>query len=700
MLSFNKYLNPIYRNIDEIYDFTSVQSTNDVEKEENAYLKNVEQLNINYVRKLLDRLKNTEKEIEDQVALIEDQTGDDKSEAVKVYNQLIKRAFSIVDQINRELYIVDSPYFGKIVIDRNQTEKYPSAEITSYIGKFALFDPDSKKVLITDWRAPIANLYYTNSGPKKGIKFNTPVGEFTGDLKSKRQFDISGGRIKNLYDAKSGNVSADEFLLSHLSKRLGKKLTDIVATIQDEQNSIIRSDIDTPIILQGVAGSGKTTIMLHRLAYIFYTFPEKVHPDKSLIIAPNKVFLEYISNVLPSLGITGVESNTFIFWAKKILNIPDKQTVYTDSNTPHFRGIKGSIEYINSLEQFFNKYEEEILENLPFSEYDAVKRKYYELKARNKDIFVNERISLAIEYAYFASNIGRKSVSDTTKEKIDNYIKNKLEIKNIYLEFLKSLEDNQLYASTLSTMKKRMFSQEDLPALVWLYFKLNGITTNLKEYVVIDEAQDMTPFEIYVLTQTAKNGNIFLAGDIAQSIIPPYSIQNWNPISKIISDISSGEIKYFQLNKCYRTTIEVIEYSNKILKKYFPSDYVLPEAVLRHGDKVSEIKIKDIASVINKQYDLGSSSVAILTKDENKANEVFNYLQKKKLNRKVYLYNEEGYKTGTIVLPIQKAKGLEYDCVIINNFEDFDLNKSEDARLFYVASTRALHRLYIIRNEK
>ena len=237
-------------------DFSKLVSNGKLENEEYPYLQNIVKISTNEAKIQIKKLEDLEIELEDQIKRIDNETGDAKVEAIKDYNITLKQVRVLLTRINREIAIADSSYFGKIVIDRKANKLLPKKIVTSYIGKFAYFDSKTKGAIIIDWRAPIANLYYTNSGPTKDVSYTPPMGEIKCDLLIKRQFEINFGRIQHIYDAVSGNVSADEFLLAQLKKRLGKKLTDIVATIQHQQNSIIRDNINKMIILQGVAGSG------------------------------------------------------------------------------------------------------------------------------------------------------------------------------------------------------------------------------------------------------------------------------------------------------------------------------------------------------------------------------------------------------------------------------------------------------------
>ncbi|HCC67964.1 TPA: hypothetical protein DEP90_01995, partial [Patescibacteria group bacterium] len=232
MQEFKKYLNPFYKDIRQVQDFSDVKYKNKVEESEYPYLKKITKINAHSIEWLLPRLDKLTEELEDQIRIIEQETGDDKKDAKSVYNQILAEIQTTVDRINQDLIKVDSPYFGKIVFSPKDSKS--NRKMCIYIGKFAVVDKKSHLPLIVDWRAPIANIYYQNSGPTKNVEFIAPAGKRIGELEQKRQFEISRARIQNIYDAKTGNIAADAFLLSQLSNRIGKKLADIVSTIQTQ----------------------------------------------------------------------------------------------------------------------------------------------------------------------------------------------------------------------------------------------------------------------------------------------------------------------------------------------------------------------------------------------------------------------------------------------------------------------------------
>ena len=725
MQTFEKALNPIYMRLDQINDFSSVTPQDSVEKEEYPHLQKVTKINVEVAKKMINNLHNLEIELEEQAKIIQMETDlDSRKDAVGVYNKILKSIQECIERIDRELIKVDSPYFGKILFttDIMGTKR----ELPIYIGKFALMDPTTFKPLISDWRAPIANIYYENSGPTNGLQYETPLGIKEGDLIQKRQFNISESRFKHIYDAKSGNAAADEFLLAQLTDRLGQKLKDIVATIQEQQNKIIREEINKPVVIQGVAGSGKTTILLHRLAYLFYTYKNSIHPERTLIIGPNKVFLDYISDVLPSLGIERVESNTYMFWAKNILGWNDSYTIFSGKEDLNIKEYKGSKEYIDILDSYFEEFESELLDNIPYIRKEVIRKRYYELKDTHPFITMDERLMLSLEYAFvqkqfkekMVGTFGRDNQFENEKKreivKYFNRITNTLEVyRNMFKKgYVKNSISKYTLEGVVRSGKRKTYRMEDLAPILYLHLKIHGHAEYDKEYVMVDEAQDLSLVQILTLLQIAKKQNITIAGDLAQSIIPPFYIKDWESVISLFNRFND-KYSYHQLNRCYRTTLEIIDFANKIFRERFPKTYKLPEAVLRHGEDIKMIKndqdithlkqknILSLIELIKGEFEKGSVTCALVCPDKEHAQKAYEILlpYEKKLEKDIVDFSQEDYKTGLLILPIENAKGLEFDTVIL-----LDVNKDTypdtelSTRLLYVAVTRALHRLIIIEN--
>lgn len=722
MQTFNKYINPLYKDINKVADFANVKPQDSLENEEYPHLEQVTKITKYKLDFLLLQLRRFEEELEEQAKRIELETGmDDKKDAKGVYNQILSKIEDIVFRINAELVVFDSPYFGKISFLPNDNSS--NNPLILYIGKFAMIDKDTHIPLITDWRSPIANIYYQNSGPTNNVSFIAPVGERKGNLTQKRQFQITRARIKNIYDAKSGNAVADAFLLAQLQERIGKKLQDIVSTIQAQQNEIIRGKLNQPILIQGVAGSGKTTILLHRLAYLFYTYKEQIDSNNSLVIAPNKVFIDYVSDVLPNLGVSHVDTQTYLFWGKKVLGWDKYYILSNEPENLEYKEYKGSVEFIEVLDRYLESVEERILDNIPYYGKDIIAKRYCELKDEFSDIEMVERLELATEYAFAQNEYKRLQntpfVDDNhadTKSSILRYFRNSCNIFSLYKNFYKSdfvKKDISKYSLAGLSAEGRIhhYRVEDLAPMVYLALCMNGVKQFERDYVMVDEAQDVSYVQLATLLKIAKGGDITIAGDLAQSIIPPFYIKDWNCVLDLIKRFTNKDAEYVQLQRCYRTTVEIIEFANKIFADKFPKSYMLPEAVLRHGDEVSilrlegcikdsnENEITELVDIIKKQFSKGAVTCALLCKDTKHADDLYeifkNYEQE--IGRRVVSYMENDYQSGLLILPIESAKGLEFDSVILADVSSAYYSDSfYDIKLLYVGITRALHRVFIV----
>jgi len=724
MQTFKQYLHPLYRDVDKVADFSDLTNISPLEKEEYPNLKKVVHIKRDSIKNLIQRLEQLQEELEHQIYLIDTESDlDERAAAKKIYNQILDKIMEIVNRTNNEIIALDSPYFGKI-----QFKPYDSKTdklLSLYIGKFALIDEQTHIPLITDWRSPVANLYYQNSGPKNDVSFQAPSGERRGDLLQKRQFQISRGRIRGIYDAKSGNIAADEFLLSQLNERLGKKLQDIVSTIQAQQNEIIRDGLNKPILIQGVAGSGKTTILLHRLAYIFYTYKEQINSNNSLIIAPNQLFIDYVSDVLPNLGVRKVDTETYLFWGKSVLGWNDRFTISNKKSDLDIKAYKGSLDFLSVLERYFEKFEEDLLENIPYSRKDIIENRYYELKKEFPNIDMMERLDLAVEYAFAKKQFkqARTGFYDATndmdmsiKRDISSYIRKKCNIYSLYKDLFKTgLVGKEISKYSLDGLTQsggiRNFRMEDLASMVYLHLKINGTKFYEKDYVMVDEVQDMSFVQLATLVMVAKGGNITIAGDLAQSVIAPFYIRDWDDVINLVRDITNKDTEYYQLQRCYRTTIEIVEFANKIFKGRFPKSYKLPEAVLRHGDEVgileydsdikdlSKDKIEELVYLIKDQFKKGAVTCALLCRDREHADTLYSIFKGYEdiIGREVVSYREFDYKGGLQVLPVENAKGLEFDTVIFADLNsNYYSNDELSIRLLYVGITRALHRVFVI----
>ena len=474
------------------------------------------------------------------------------------------------------------PYFSRIDFKTNDETDI------CYIGKNGVINSDNK-VVVVDWRAPISSVYYDSNIGKTSYTVNDDIVE--GELLLKRQYDIQDSKLVSYYDVDI--FSNDDILKQYLNVNSDNRLKNIVSTIQSEQNEIIRMPINKNIIVQGVAGSGKTTVALHRIAYLAYNNKDYINSNQYMIIGPNKFFINYISSVLPELDVDDVKQFDFIDFTKYILNedfnyteLPDNESTYYKTSLKFKRIID---KYINFLDQTIipdkdlEMYNFKILDkNIIQKTYNDIKNDFDSLSLKvNKSIILLEKIiknkseniivaaNDYIDKKFISANENDKKILKKQREAIKKEIQNNCHnllkkyfnyvnenISSLYKKMFKNI--NNYYEDNINLNLKNL-NYSDLTGLLYLYYKINGNNKyQLYRHIVIDEAQDYNEFTFYVLNLLFKNASFSIFGDLAQSIYPYRSIENWDILSNKIMNIN---ILY--LSKSYRTSIEIMNEANK-----------------------------------------------------------------------------------------------------------------------------------------
>ena len=586
--------------------------------------------------------------------------------------------------------IQNSPYFGSIIFEE---ENEPSKNI--YLGITHLEDKN-KNYLIYDWRAPISSLFYDYEVGE--CSYKAPEKIIKGNLKRKRQYKIEDGKIKHIFD---NSINIDDSLLQEvLSNDGSEKMKNIVNTIQQEQNKIIRNVEDKSLIVQGIAGSGKTSVALHRIAFLLYKI-ENLSSKNVLIFSPNNVFSEYISNVLPELGEDNPSETTYANFLESCIKEYKTIETFTEFIARYYKyqennydlvKYKQSDEIIKDIENYvlyliknikftknieidiFNEVTKEQLKKL-FERYDRFPlfTRITEISKKLSENYARGKLTLA-------RSINKKILESMNIEK--NY-------KKIYYNFYKSkfckikLNDNEIR----KFVNKNKINYED--AIIFSYIKglLEGFNyNNMIKEIVVDEAQDYTLLQYKILTKIFKKSNFSILGDVNQTINPYYKYESLDKIKNIINSS-----KYLELTKTYRSSKEIIKYTNKILNLKFVSairkDNNKP-VLFRKETNLKKQLLNDI-NYLKNEY----KSVAIITKDDEEANEIYNLL-KDNINIGKITINEEIFRKDLIVVPSYMAKGLEFDSVIVYNKIN-NIYKENEKYLYYVACTRAQHELII-----
>ena len=586
--------------------------------------------------------------------------------------------------------IQNSPYFGSIIFEE---ENEPSKNI--YLGITHLEDKN-KNYLIYDWRAPISSLFYDYEVGE--CSYKAPEKIIKGNLKRKRQYKIEDGKIKHIFD---NSINIDDSLLQEvLSNDGSEKMKNIVNTIQQEQNKIIRNVEDKSLIVQGIAGSGKTSVALHRIAFLLYKI-ENLSSKNVLIFSPNNVFSEYISNVLPELGEDNPSETTYANFLESCIKEYKSIETFTEFIARYYTYKEKNIDLVKykQSDEIIKNIEDYVLyliKNIKFTKNIEIDIFNEVTKEQLKELFERyDRFPLFTRITEISKKLsenyarGKLTLARSINKKILESMNIEKNYKKIYYNFYKSkfckikLSDNEIR----KFVNKNKINYED--AIIFSYIKglLEGFNyNNMIKEIVVDEAQDYTLLQYKILSKIFKKSSFSILGDVNQTINPYYKYESLEQIKEVLD-----KTKYLELTKTYRSSKEIIEYTNKILNLTFVSairkDNNKP-VLFRKETNLKKQLLNDI-NYLKNEY----KSVAIITKDDEEANEIYNLL-KDDINIGKITINEEIFRKDLIVVPSYMAKGLEFDSVIVYNKIN-NIYKENEKYLYYVACSRAQHELII-----
>lgn len=628
-----------------------------------------------------------------------------------------EEAFKTIDKRLSEFSkLKEVPYFGKVTF----TEEEEGAE-ELYIGRFGLTPEETYEPVIVDWRAPIASLFY--KGNLGEAEYSSPVGEIKTNIIGRRQIIIKKGELKGIFD--SAVDVKDEILQMVLTSNSGEKLKDIVMTIQEEQDNIIRAPKEKVVVVNGVAGSGKTTIALHRVSYLLYNY-RKQFGDKVLILGPNDIFIDYIAQVLPSLGESGgIEQTTFENFAIDEIGLEEP--------------VKGFSEYMEeamvgnekALEEYKYKSSREFTRFLD-SELNNMNKNYFNIKPvtyYGEEIVSIEEIRELFDKYYSYMPLFRRSekirrvltskiknkrdekvreLNKEIKDKISKLSQEELVIERNNLEFLRRVKIREIvrevmnsraeldewikHENVIELYKKITNTYElgymDLAGILYFMVVLEGKKCKKEiKHVVIDEAQDYNLTQFKLIKELTGCKSFTIVGDTNQRLITTDEA----PAMTNLEELFENNIELFKLEKSYRSTQEIMEYASKFLNE----NNVVPlvrngEPVIEEEAESEEDMIETIISIIEDYEEEGLESIAIITKDKESLRKLSPLLKEK---IKVLTFDREDilYKGGKVLIPAYYAKGLEFDGVIL-------LEEGKTNNLVkYIMCTRALHRLSVIK---
>lgn len=695
--------------------------------------------------------------LEQTIAIIKQILQDENLDLKRLYNDFVgdrEELWRIADR--KKLHISnlevaqDKPYFARIDFVAEEDGKTS----TIYIGKNGVMKDTN--IIVTDWRAPISSLYYDAEIGKCG--FEAPNGRINGEMLLKRQYEIENGELQEYFDVDL--VSNDGLLQKYLNDNNDARLKSIVSTIQKEQNVVIRKNLSDNIIVQGVAGSGKTTVALHRIAYLVYNYINNIKQNQYLVIGPNPVFLKYIKSVLPELDVDGVEQCTYEMFAKKYIdediNInPSNKKVIANilgKNKNDIDKFKCSMKYKDMLDRFLALYfysitskplmlgNFQVLSSEEIANVFKTTENSYSNNLSNRIELTIDRLCMIIEdkqseimsnYGEYSFELFKTATSDEEKNKMRSmFSKERLEIsKNcrsalrkyfnkskanatkLYKLFLSTISDFDIYKypylselkkETTKNIKGNNYDFEDLASLIYIKRVISPDKDYEKiRHVVIDEAQDLGEFNFYSLKSTLPSATFSIFGDLAQSIYDYRGINSWEDVNNSMFK-NNGNIINF--NKSYRTTAEIMNVADDVAESI---GLGRSDLVVRHGEEVNVSEIeeeKDIPEYIAKKIieykEKGYKTIAVISKTDLLSNYINDDLSALGINipnvSETDDLSDERFRICTI--SNQLAKGLEFDAVIINNANENIYSSSNplDMKLLYVAATRALHELDIV----
>lgn len=661
-------------------------------KQEEIYLENTSKEISEQLRSLQEEIHFKESEITEFKKMLWESKG--SIDSVELTTDLMASeleanfALMKMDKYKRLLRTENSPYFGRVDFKEDR-EKQPE-EI--YIGLTNV--SQGLNHLVYDWRSPIASLFY-DYGIGSAM-YEAPDGDIKGYMSLRRQYKIENKKLVRVFDNDLNVV--DDCLQEVLSQQSSDKMKNIVNTIQAEQNDVIRNINNRNLIVQGIAGSGKTSVALHRIAFLLYKI-KNLKSSNVLIFSPNNVFTEYISNVLPELGEENAMSTTFHDFAKSYINEFKEVEKFTDFIEKYYTGKEQNIDLIKFklsnkiiklIEDYVKKIENniKILDNIESKVY-VIEKEYlnYLLKERYNKLPLFNRIEKMAEHLCDKYGIsygkGKRSFIKQIKERlsIDK------DYKKLYKEMFESDIFEKHYGEKINfSFDKKKINYDD--ALCFIYMKglLSGFPySNLIKQIVVDEAQDYNELQYVILSKIFKKASFTILGDVNQTINP---YQKYDTL-EVLSNILNENTKYVELTKTYRSSNEIIEFTNKILGLKHVSAIRKPNKV-PVVIKQNEDGLLDDVNYLKNKY----SSLAIITKDKKEALKLYDVLKDKIENISLMDDNSEKFNKDLVIVPSYLAKGLEFDSVI-SYTEKNNTYTGDEKYLFYVVATRCQHELII-----
>jgi DNA helicase-2/ATP-dependent DNA helicase PcrA len=666
---------------------------NTTEQEEREYLEEIKEKLLLAIRRVDDRVREFSAELrKNKEYIYEHQSGMDDADMVAAGQSINRMAFtgeSAVARKKKLMKLGDSPYFGRIDFSAEGEEAKPM-----YIGIYTFTDETLRANLVYDWRAPISSMFYDFELGEAW--YETPSGKISGRILLKRQYKIREGNMEFMIE-NSVNIH-DDILQKELSKSSDDKMKNIVATIQRDQNAVIRNETAPVMIIQGVAGSGKTSIALHRIAFLLYRFRETITSKDILIISPNKVFADYISNVLPELGEEQIPEMGIEELAMDVLDSKfqfqtffEQVSLLLDKHDQVFIErikYKSSFEFLAKLNQYLIHIENNYF---TFSElrvgktivpFPFILEKF---KAYHRIPLLKRFPEVVKDIQQFVRNIVQRKLTGQEKAQIWEDVPRMFKMNNVfdlYKNFYTWLGKPELFKMSGGSS----LEYADVFPLIYCKIRLEGAKTyDDVKHLLVDEMQDYTPVQYAVLSRLFKCKKTIL-GDISQTV-NPYSASSAEGIEQVFPQ--ADIVKLF---RSYRSTFEITAFAQSI----FHNPNLI--AMERHGEQPvvkcfdnNLEEIEEVKNLIVRFKNSGHKSLGIICKTQDQAMFIHDEIKFSEVH--LLTADSTSFREGIVITTAHLAKGLEFDEVMVPFVSDRNYNTDVDKRMLYIACTRAMHNL-------
>ncbi len=670
-----------------------MQRINSTEQDEREYLEEVKEKLLLTIRRVDQNVRQFSTELrQNKEYIYENQAGMDEADMVAADQSINRIAFtgeSVVARKRKLMKLGASPYFGRIDFI-NTAQEYTAV----YIGIYTFTDEQQGVNLIYDWRAPVSSMFYDFELGE--ASYNTPSGKVVGTINFKRQFKIREGKMEFVIE-NDVNIH-DDILQKELSKSADDKMKNIVATIQRDQNAVIRNETASVMIIQGVAGSGKTSIALHRIAFLLYRFRDTIAAKDILILSPNKVFADYISTVLPELGeehvpemimeevAADVLENKFSFqyFHQQVAQVLEK---HNEAFIERIR-FKSSFEFLSQLNRYLIHIENNFFKTTELHVAGVIVPAPFiqeRFKAWSRMPMLKRLPEVVKEIQQYVRNHVQRKLSGQEKSKIWEAVPRMFAINNVF-DLYKNFYTWSGKNDSFKTLTGGKLEYADVFPLIYCKIRLEGVQAyDQVKHLLVDEMQDYTPIQYAVLSRLFTCKKTIL-GDVRQTV-NPYSASTLETIEQIFPQ--ADIVKLF---RSYRSTYEITAFAQRIshnpnliaMERHGPTPEVI--GFQSNAEEVGAIR-KQVAEFKNTVH----HSLGIVCKTLQQAKFVADELKAQEVH--LLTADSTSFKEGIVVTTVHLAKGLEFDEVIIPFASARNYYTEVDRSMLYIACTRAMHKL-------